>query len=607
MNKLNLSNDGRQRLGLIALTAAGITAATAFAPSFTIGKDSSSVEVFEPLQYTTALCGRSTTDGFNARRRPFMLAAKAYAAGQPEAVLDPNAPRIWPGLGTASMSISTDKPEAQFFFNQGLRLIYAFNHAEAIKAFQWAQQKDPDCAMCYWGEAFSLGPNINAPMDPEAVGPAYQLARKAKNLARNATDKEKALTAALLKRYSASRTGNRASLDATFADTMSAVADQFPADDDIAALAVEAMMDAQAWDYWDSALRPKGRTARIMSLLETVLERNPRHPAAIHLYIHMTEASADPNRAEDHAETLETLMPGAGHLVHMPSHTYYRVGRFKDSIKANLEAVEADEYFLNVGEASPLYEFGYYTHNIHFVMTSAQMAGDGKTALAMADKLDSKLPLDMAEVAPWVQPIKAAPYFAYVQFAEPSAILNLKDPGPKIPYLQAMWHYARAHAHLELGDVAKAEDEIDSIADLRAEANWKPLLDGGVPAKDLLRIAELVSSARVTMKEGDFEMAVRQLEDAVALQDALPYTEPPYWYYPIRQTLGAALLQNGQAARAERVFFEALIESPNNGWALYGLRQAYRDLNRGRSARYTNGLFKDAWLGDRGNLTLSRL
>ncbi len=601
-----LNQANRYRWSLIALMTAGITAASVAVPLPNSQVDRSSAEIFDPLDYATALCGRSSSDGYNARRKPFILAAQAYAATQPQTAI-PDAPPLWPGLGTASMDISTSNPGAQMYFNQGLRLIYAFNHAEAIKSFQFAQEQDPECAMCYWGEAFSLGPNINAPMDPGAIRSAYQLSRKAKRLAAKGSDKEKALTAALVKRYSASRSGNRAALDRAFATAMSSVAKQFPDDDNIAALTAEAMMDTQAWDYWDSNLRPKGRTAEIMRLLETVLERNPRHPAAIHLYIHMTEASADPNKAESYAETLEKLMPGSGHLVHMPSHTYYRIGRFKDSIRTNIDAVEADEYFLASAEASPLYEFGYYTHNIHFVLTSAQMAGDADTALEMAAKLDSKLPIDMAAVAAWVQPIKAAPYFAYVQFAEPQLILGLEDPGAKIPYLQAMWHYARANAYIKLGKMGEAEDEIDAIADLRAEANWSALTDGGVPAKELLRIAELVSTARVAQLEGDDEMAIRQLEDAVALQDALPYTEPPYWYYPIRQTLGAALLKNGQPERAERVFFQALIDSPNNGWALYGLKQTYKQLGRGRSARYTNGLFKKAWIGDRDLVSLDIL
>ena len=562
--------------------------------------------LLNPLSYSKAICGKASSDGYNQRRRPFLLAAKAYAATQP-AVEDPNAPRVWPGLGATSFQITTSSPQAQFYFNQGLRLIYAFNHAEAINAFKWAQELDPECALCYWGEAFSLGPNINAPMDPASVKSAYQSSRRANQLAKNATDKERALTAALVKRYSKTPRTDRSSLDKAFGNAMLEVAQQYSDDDDIAALAAEALMDTQAWDYWDTNLRPKGSTDKIMALLETVLKRNSRHPAAIHLYIHMTEASNDPSKAEKYANGLGSLMPGAGHIVHMPSHTYYRVGRFEDSVEANLAAVEADEFFLSNGNASPLYQFGYYTHNIHFVLTSAHMGGDAETALQMAAKLDENLPLDMAKVAPWVQPIKAAPYFAYAHFENPEKVLALEDPGTEVPYLQAMRHYARGLAKLRRRDLSAVDEEIDAIADLEAEANFSELENGGVPAKDILKIAQRVLNARLSMEEGDMDMAISQYEDAVSLQDGLPYTEPPYWYYPIRQSLGAALLANDQPARAEKVFFQSLIEYPNNGWALFGLKQAYKDMNQGRSAKYIGGLYKKAWLGNKNTLTLEQL
>lgn len=548
-----------------------------------------------PLLMARAACGEKV-DELSARRAFFIRAANAYA--QSEGAPGLRVQTYWPTVNSISYDVTTDKAEAQTLFNQGLAFTFGFNHEEAAKSFRLAQEADPECAMCYWGEAFALGPNINAPMFPEAVEPAWAALEKARSLSENASEKEQALINALGYRYEAAPVEDRSKLDNAFADAMDTVALQHPEDDLIAVLAAEANMDTQAWDYWDNNGRtPKGRTARTVSLIEGVLARNPDYTAAIHLYIHITEASQNPYRAADHADRLAALTPTLGHLVHMPSHTYYRIGRFKQSLEHNIKAVAADEAYLDNAEASILYEYGYYTHNIHFAMTSAQMAGDAATALAMAEKLDEKLPMDMAAAAPWVQPIKAAPYYAMAQFAAPEDILALEDPGDALPFLKGAWHYARGEAFAKQGDREAAMGEVEAISTLVAEADLSALTDGGVPALDVLNIARLTVIARAAAAEGDHASAVEAMEDVVALQDTMAYMEPPYWYYPAKQTLAAMVLQQGEAERAEQLFLEALTYSPNNAWVLYGLSETYKAQNDKNGAKYANGLFKDAWLG----------
>lgn len=592
---------------LLLTAAAGAIALGGVAVSVQTAQETASGAPFlPPLLTARATCGEKA-DELAARRAFFIRAASAYA--QSPGAPQNDASTHWPSFGVIRYDITTENPEAQAMFDQGLAFTYGFNHQEAVKSFRLAQAADPDCAMCYWGEAFALGPNINAPMFPDAVAPAWAAIENAQRLSDSAGEKERALIAALAARYAAEPPEDRSGLDNAFADAMDAVARQYPEDDFIAALAAEANMDTQAWDYWDDNGRtPKGRTARTISLIEGVLARNPDHPAAIHLYIHITEASQNPYRAAAHADRLAGLAPSLGHLVHMPSHTYYRIGRFKQSLDHNIEAVAADEAYLDKTDASILYEYGYYTHNIHFAMTSAQMAGDAGTALAMAQKLDEKLPIDMAAAAPWVQPIKAAPYYAMAQFSDPQTVLALEDPGDALPFLRGAWRYARGEAFARLGDAQAAMGEVGAISTLIAEADMSDLTGGGVPALDILNIARLTVIARASAAQGDHGAAVEAMEDAVALQSAIAYTEPPYWYYPAKQTLAAMVLRTGDAERAEQLFIEALAESPNNAWVLHGLVETYRAQNDKNGAKYAGALFKDAWLGGkRVKPALSRL
>jgi len=518
-------------------------------------------------------------------------------------------PPIWDGLGSVTFRITTASPEAQRYFDQGLRLAYAFNHGEAQRAFRKAQKLDPQCAICFWGEALVLGPNINLPMPDEAVGPALAAARRAQALAATAGQREQMLIAALAARYAEDPKADRKPLDAAYATAMTKVADAFPEDDEIAVLYAESVMDLSPWDYWQpGGHEAKPQSAPVVPALERVLARNPSHPGAIHYYIHAVEASDRPERAEPFADRLRDAIPAAGHLVHMPSHIYYRVGRYLDAFAVNKTAVAADEKYLDTtGAPMGVYRLGYYPHNIHFMIASAQMAGDGPVVIAAAEKLRGVIPDEIARGIALTHPIKAAPYFAHAQFSTPEAILALQDPGVAFPYVQAMWHYARGVASAAKGDAAAAEAEANAIAALERSADFSALDAVGIPAHDVLRLARAVVAGRIAQAQGNSKLAITSFEEAAALQDTLPYTEPPYWYYPVRQTLAAALLQAGRLDDAENEFRRALARAPNNAWSYYGLAQLYKARGDAEAAREAEATLANTWIGDRQLLQLSKL
>ncbi|MGR0189115.1 tetratricopeptide repeat protein [Azospirillum aestuarii] len=552
-------------------------------------------------------CPASAQD--HSMHRPLKTEVKPFtemgtgATGPLDASVD-----LLDGLGTLSWPVTTASPQAQAFFDQGLRLSYAFNHGEAGRAFRKAQSLDPACAMCFWGEALVLGPNINWPMEPDANAPALAALRQAQAHAAHATDRERALIDALARRYAEDAPADRKALDAAYADAMAEVAKRFPEDAQIAVLTAEAMMNLTPWDYWaDAGRTPKGSTADIVATLERVLASDPEHPGAIHYYIHMVEASDRPERAEPHADRLGRLMPAAGHIVHMPSHIYYRVGRYKDSLEANRGAVAADEAYLARVKAAGLYPGAYYPHNIHFLMVSAQMAGDGPTVVASADKLARTVTEEAARTIPWVQPIKAAPYFAHAQYSAPAIVLALPDPGDELPYVKALWHYARGVAQAAAGNGAEAGREAEAIDAIVRTTDFTGLDAAGIPADRIATLSRHVVLARIAQARGDLETALEEFREAATIEDTLSYMEPPYWYYPVRQSLGAVLLQTGQAAEAERAFRASLTKTPHNGWALYGLTEALRAQGRTAEAEQTAERLARSWAGDRSQLALSRL
>jgi tetratricopeptide (TPR) repeat protein len=531
------------------------------------------------------------------------------SAARPTPAFADTEPPIWAGLGSVTYKITTANERAQAYFDQGLRLAYAFNHGEAQRAFRVAQKLDPDCAMCFWGEALVLGPNINLPMQEDAIAPAFAAVQKAKALAAKAGPREQALIAALALRYSSDPKVARAPFDAAYAAEMAKVAAQFPDDDEIATLYAEAVMDLSPWDYWKpGGQEPNPQSTPIVPTLERVLARNPNHPGAIHFYIHAVEASDRPKRAEPYADRLRGTIPGAGHLVHMPSHIYYRVGRYLDALEDNKTAVKVDEQYLaDTNAPMGVYRLGYYPHNVHFVMAAAQMAGDGQTVIAAAEKLRELIPDEAARGIAMVQPVKAAPYFAHALFSSPEIIIALPDPGDTIPYVKAMWLYARGVALAARRDFASAAAAADAIGTLEHTADFKLLKESNIPAQDVLRIAQTLILARVAQAKGDTSIAIAQFEKAAALQDALPYTEPPYWYYPIRQSLAAALLQAGRFDEAEQQFQRALARAPANAWSYFGLAELYKARGNTAAANQAEADLARTWIGDRRLLQISNL
>ena len=560
------------------------------------GQPSDASKLLDPAYVARSACGPIPKRRTELYKPGYQLAAaQAVAAGTP--MVDPG-PRLHDNLGTLSWPVTTRSPEAQRWFDQGLRLAFAFNHAEAARAFKKAQATDPTCAMCYWGEAYVLGPNINYPMMQDAVAPAFAAIAQAMVLKAGASAPEQAVIEAMAARYAADPLADRKALDAAYAEAMTEVAARYPADDQIQVLLADALMNLQPWDYWQADRRtPKGRTAEQVAALERVLQRSPDHPGAIHLYIHTVEASTTPERAEPHADQLGALMPGAGHLVHMPSHIYYRVGRYLDSLKANLAAAAADEAYLAGAQAQGIYPYGYYPHNVHFVLTSAQMASDGASAVAAAEKLGRVMSDEVARQVGWVEAIKTAPYFAHARFSAPADVLVLPQPGQDFPFVQGSWRYARAMAQIRAGDLAAAAEEAQRLDELAQGSDFTRLEAWAVPAKEVLKIASRVVGGQMARAQGRHEEAIAALREAAALQDGLPYMEPPYWYYPVRQTLAAALLEAGRAEEAAATFQASLIEAPNNALALHGLMLAQEKLGDAAGAAATRARFEQAWAG----------
>ena len=592
---------------ILAMAAAGLLAGEGL-------PDAHSVFVPELAMLDGALCsgpmpqaGRQLLLQLAQAKQTEVGPAGAAAAAAAPAAAETDPPLIR-GLGTRSYRITTNSKLAQQYFDQGLRLAWGFNHAEAQRAFRKAQRLDPECAMCYWGEAYVLGPNINVPMDEQAIAPAFGAAEKARALSARAAPNEQALIEAVAARYSADPKADRAKLDAAYAEAMGRAAARFPGDLDIAAIHAESLMDLSPWDYWEkggATLKPK--VAPLIGAIERVLAKRPDHVGAIHLYIHAVEASSDPKRAEPYADRLARLAPGAGHIVHMPAHIYYRVGRYKDSLATNRAAVKVDEAYIKRFSPNGVYPLAYYPHNVHFVMVSAEMSGEARTAIDAANKLAGVVPGDAARVVLILQPVKAAPYFSHARFSDAATVLALADPGADFPYIRAAWRYARGVAQAQRGDAAAASAELTEIERITANTDFKAFEAWNIPAKEVTRIAAHVLRARIAQANKDLDAAIRELEAAVALQDTLPYMEPPYWYYPVRQTLGAVLAMKGEHQRAREVFRDSLARIPNNGWALYGLAQTYARQGMAKEAREVEKYLARAWTGERKRLDLARL
>ena len=506
--------------------------------------------------------------------------------------------------------ISTVSRDAQLWFDTGLAHMNNFNHDEAIAAFRRAQRSDPNCAMCYWGEGLSFGSNINIPYDGARGAAGLVATGKAISTIKGTTPRETRLIEALQTRYSIKGEAGVVENAEAFADAMDEVATAFSDDKMILSLAAEANMDTQPWDYWEVGARePKGRTARTLELIENALEIDPNYAPAIHLYIHITESSVDPFRAEAYADALMAQDMGIGHLVHMPSHIYLRLGKWKKSHDANIAAIAADEAYMAGTENAAVYGSVYYPHNVHFVVASSQFAGNAETALQMADKLVATTDLDPAAPNPLAEHIAASPIFTNLIFSTDETVLATPEPATAHLYMRTAYHYARGTVYARRGDAEAAKAELAKLGALKNEAGFGDYdTVYFTPLAGVHDVARLTLEGRIYAANGDLKNAIDRLEAAAAAEAELPYFEPTWWYYPTRQTLGLYLLQDGQYDRAEREFFKTLIKAPNNAYALYGLAETHRAQGDARSEAYARELFKEAWMGREGTVPqLSKL
>jgi tetratricopeptide (TPR) repeat protein len=497
------------------------------------------------------------------------------------------------GLGAHTFPVTTKSSQAQLYVSQGVNLAYGFNHAEAGRAFREAARLDPECAMAYWGQALVLGPNINAAMDSNDEPKAHELAQKALALKGTASPREQALIEALVRRYTGSP-DDRPAANKAYAEAMRTAWQQFPADDDIAALYAEAVMDRRPWAYWRPDGTPKDGTLEIASLLESVIQRNPRHPLALHLYIHLMEPVA-PAKAELAADLLGPLMPGAGHMVHMPSHIYQRVGRYADAVRVNELASQADESYLTQCRVQGFYAMAYYPHNVHFIWSAAAMDGRGQLAIDSARKVAARIDDATLAELPLTAGFRVVPYFALTRFGRWDEMLKEPEPPASSLFLLGAWHYARGLAFLAKGDLSAAET---SLAELRRIAGDKELeytLFSTNTAARILAIAPEVLAGELAAARKSWDAAIGHLDRAVRLEDGLDYTEPAEWHYPPRHALGAVLLEAGRPAEAETVYWEDLKRNSENGWALLGLSRALADQGKTEMAAFARQRYEKAW------------
>jgi tetratricopeptide (TPR) repeat protein len=557
-------------------------------------------------------CGASSDTAPTASSTP----AASEPAGPPSSAADKPAKRGAPlleGMGDHQHEITTKNPEAQKYFNQGLILGWGFNHAEAARSFREASRLDPECAMCFWGEAWVLGPNINAKMEASDAPKAWAAVQKASALKSKVSEKEQAYITALEKRYAQNPPKDRAPLDKAFADAMRDVAKQFPDDLDAQTIMGEALMDLHPWDYWNVKTgKAQPWTGEILKTLEGVMAKNERHPGANHLYIHALEASPDnAKKAVAAADRLGELVPGAGHLVHMPAHIYLRVGRYADASAANEAAIKADQAYITQCRSQGLYPLAYHPHNFHFLWASATFEGRSSKAIDAAKKVASKVPPDKLGDHCWgtLQHYHSTPLYAYARFGKWDEILAEPKPDAKLVYPTAVWHYARGIARVGKGELDQAATELEALKTLTAK-NKEELTKVTIwdinSSHALMEIAIKVLSGEMAAKKGDHKKAIKELEGALVLEEKLNYDEPPDWYYPVRHSLGAVYLEAKKPKQAERVYRDDLRWWPENGFSLFGLREALTAQGKKKEAAAVDARLQKAWANADVKLSSSR-
>jgi tetratricopeptide (TPR) repeat protein len=531
------------------------------------------------LSLTLAMCSLAVTQDHSTRQQP-----------KPATLMS--------GYGDLRHPVSTSNPEAQQFFDQGLRQIYAFNHDEAARSFQRAAALDPKLAIAYWGVAEALGPNYNDPASDERFAAAHVAIQKAVDLSPNASPAEQAYIQATALRFPADPKADRRQAAEAYHDAMREVSKKFPDDLDAATLFAESGMNLNPWGLWLADGSPREGTTEIVSTLESVMRRDPDHLGAIHYYIHATEASAHPERALAGANKLAALAPGAGHIVHMPAHVYIRTGDYEAAVKTNEQAAAVDRAYMKATGVQGIYPMMYYSHNLHFIAMCSALTGDYDEAKRNADMLAAHVGSYVKDM-PMIEGFMTIPMAVDIRFHKWADILKMPQPDPAMQVTTIFWHFARGLALAGTGKVKEAEADYAIITQAEQNTPEDAIFNAPInnKTKDILKIAQDVLGAKIALAKGDKAGAIAMLTDAVAVQDTLKYGEPSDWFFPVRESLGAALLMNGDAAGAEKVFRADLDRNPRNPRSLFGLHQALKTQKLDYDAGFVQKQFQAAWKG----------
>lgn len=514
------------------------------------------------------------------------------------------------GMGNHHFETSIDDKRVVRYFDQGIMLSYGFNHAEAERTFRQVAALDPDNPMAWWGIALVLGPNINMPMQPDAVPKAWEAIQKAQELQANATQRERDYISALSRRYAENPPEDRSALDRAYAEAMGKLAEKYPNDLDAWTLYAEALMDLHPWDYWAKGGTPRPWTPRILEVLEYVLERNSEHPGANHLYIHATEASKTPEKALASANRLRKAVPGAGHLVHMPSHTYIRVGNYHEGTLANQRAVEADNEYVTQCRQQGIYPLGYVPHNHHFLWATATMEGREQVSMEAAYSTAEHVNTDMMRELGFgtLQHYRVIPLYGSVRFGRWDEILSYPEPDQDLIYPRGVWHYARGMAFVGKVQLEQAETELNKLKTIAADERLKEITIWDInTTQELMQIGSRVLEGEIAAQRENYERAVMLLREALMIETQLAYNEPPDWFFPVRHNLGAILLKANKPDEAEQVYRADLEEFPSNGWSLFGLWQSLEAQGKMKEAVEIKQKFEKSWKHADIDLASSRI
>jgi len=495
--------------------------------------------------------------------------------------------------------ITTKSIVAQKYFDQGLILAYGFNHPEAARSFKEAARQDPGCASCYWGLAYVLGPNYNTKMKNEVLPEAQEALSNARLHAKNCSPKENALINALSKRYPKNTLDDPKPFYVAYADELKKVSEKFPDDLDIAALFAESLMNLHPWDLWLKTGEPQPWTPQIIDILESILGKNPKHAQAVHLYIHATEAGSNPERCLSYANTLRTLIPGSGHLVHMPSHIYINTGHYHEGVLANESAVQIDRQYIDACNVAGVYPFGYYPHNWHFLAACATLEGSSKKALEasqfLAQYIADKGILTQPDYL-FSQILFSTPWFIMVKFSMWDKIMAEPKPNDSLLYPLAVWTYAQGMALAAKSNVLKAHECVSILKKLELDTNIAKIeLMGNSKATDIVTISKFVLEGEIAYRKGKIKSAINLLRQGVEKEDHLCYNEPPDWFISVRHSLGNVLIESGQYIEAEKVYRDDLKEYKENGWALIGLHQTLLKQGKKSEAQLVRMRYEKAW------------